>query len=66
MGTGFLGNNVIAQVGIVVRDIEKSSREFAEFFGIPVPTWVQTDPRDKAQTRTMMRVKQPPVRPPLS
>ncbi len=51
MGKGLLGNNVITQVGIVVRDIEKSSREFAEFFGIPVPAWVQTDTMDKAQTR---------------
>jgi len=48
MGTGFLGNNVITQVGIVVRDIEKSSREF---FGMHVPAWVQTDAMDKAQTR---------------
>lgn len=51
MDKGLLGNNVITQIGIVVRDIEKSSREFAEFFGIPVPTWVQTDALDKAQTR---------------
>ena len=51
MGTGLLGNNVITQIGIVVRDIEKSSREFAEFFGIAVPTWKQTDAMDKAETR---------------
>jgi methylmalonyl-CoA/ethylmalonyl-CoA epimerase len=50
MDNGFLGNNVITQIGIVVRDIEKSSKEFAEFFGVPVPKWVQTDPLDKAQT----------------
>jgi len=51
MDKGLLGNNVITQIGIVVRDIEKSSRNFAEFFGIPVPAWVQTDAMDKAQTR---------------
>jgi methylmalonyl-CoA/ethylmalonyl-CoA epimerase len=51
MGTGLLGNNVITQIGIVVHDIEKSSREFAEFFGIPVPKWVQTDALEKSQTR---------------
>ena len=51
MDKGFLGNNVIMQIGIVVRDVEKTSREFAEFFGIPVPKWSLTDPMDKAQTR---------------
>lgn len=51
MGKGFLDNNVITQVGIVVRDIEKTARDFAEFFGIPVPKWVLTDTVDKAQTR---------------
>jgi methylmalonyl-CoA/ethylmalonyl-CoA epimerase len=51
MEKGFLGGNVITQIGIVVRDIERSSRDFAEFFGIPVPRWKQTDTMDKAQTR---------------
>jgi methylmalonyl-CoA/ethylmalonyl-CoA epimerase len=51
MDKGLLGNNVITQIGIVVRDIEKSSRDFAGFFGIPVPKWTQTDTVDKAQTR---------------
>jgi methylmalonyl-CoA/ethylmalonyl-CoA epimerase len=51
MGTGLLGTNVVTQIGIVVRDIEKSSREFAELFGIPVPGWVLTDSVDKARTR---------------
>ena len=51
MDKGFLGNNVITQIGIVVRDIEKSSREFAAFFGLPAPKWILTDAVDKAQTR---------------
>jgi methylmalonyl-CoA/ethylmalonyl-CoA epimerase len=51
MDKGFLGNNRITQIGIVVHDIEKASREFAEFFGIPVPKWIQTDAVDTAQTR---------------
>ncbi len=51
MDKGLLGNNVITQIGIVVHDIEKASREFAEFFGIPVPSWHETDAEDKAQTR---------------
>ncbi len=35
--SGILGNNQIAQVGFIVRDIEKSKKVFAEFFGVPVP-----------------------------
>ncbi len=34
---GFLDNNQIAQVGFIVRDIEKSKKVFADFFGVPVP-----------------------------
>ncbi len=35
--SGILGNNQLAQVGFIVRDIEKSKKVFAEFFGVPVP-----------------------------
>ncbi len=35
--SGLLGNNQIAQVGFIVRDIEKSKKVFAEFFGVAVP-----------------------------
>lgn len=35
--SGILDNNQIAQVGFIVRDIEKSKKVFAEFFGVPVP-----------------------------
>lgn len=51
MAAGLLGTNVITQIGIVVRDIEASSRGFAEFFGIPVPAWKMTDGIEKARTR---------------
>jgi methylmalonyl-CoA/ethylmalonyl-CoA epimerase len=51
MDKGPLGNNVITQIGIVVRDIEESCRDFAGFFGIPVPKWTLIDTVDKAQTR---------------
>lgn len=34
---GILDNNQIAQVGFIVRDIEKSKKVFAEFLGVPVP-----------------------------
>jgi hypothetical protein len=50
MKTGLLGNNVVTQIGIVVRDIEASAREFAGFFGIPVPVPIVTDAVEKART----------------
>ncbi|MBE5808320.1 MAG: VOC family protein [Clostridiales bacterium] len=34
---GILGTSTLAQVGFIVRDIEKSKRVFAEFLGVPVP-----------------------------
>lgn len=37
---GILGNNQIAQVGFIVRDIEVSKQAFAKFFGVePPPTF---------------------------
>ena len=35
--SGIIGTNLITQVGFIVKDIEKSKRVFAEFFGIEVP-----------------------------
>ncbi|HME53795.1 MAG TPA: VOC family protein [Candidatus Lokiarchaeia archaeon] len=32
-----LGSNVITQIGIVVRDIDKSAAEYADFFGVKKP-----------------------------
>jgi catechol 2,3-dioxygenase-like lactoylglutathione lyase family enzyme len=37
---GILGTNVLTQVALVVRDIEKTKKKFAEFFGVPVPNTV--------------------------
>lgn len=34
---GILETNVVTQVGFIVRDIEKSKRKFAEFFGVEPP-----------------------------
>lgn len=45
-----LGTKVIAQIGILVNDIEKTSQAYADFFGIEKPNWVLTDTVDKAQT----------------
>ena len=34
---GIIETNTLTQVGFIVRDIEKSKKKFAEFFGVPVP-----------------------------
>ncbi|MCR4409476.1 MAG: VOC family protein [Candidatus Saccharicenans sp.] len=48
--TGPLGTDQVVQVGIVVKDIEKASRAYAEILGLDVPQWFLTDTVDKAHT----------------
>ncbi|UQZ82395.1 hypothetical protein SK3146_01552 [Paenibacillus konkukensis] len=62
MDTNLLGTQVIAQIGIVVRDIEKTSQAYADFFGVDNPGWSLTAAADAAQTeyrgqRTEARAK---------
>ncbi|OLS37207.1 VOC family protein [Bacillus sp. MRMR6] len=45
-----LGTNVIAQIGILVNDIEKTSQAYADFFGIEKPEWSLTDALERAKT----------------
>ncbi len=45
-----LGSDRIIQIGVVVKDIEKSSRAYAELLGIDVPKWELTDPVEKSHT----------------
>lgn len=47
---GPLGTDQVVQVGIVVKDIEKASRAYAEILGLDVPQWFLTDTVDKAHT----------------
>ena len=51
MATAGLGKPVVCQVGIVVRDIEKTARAYADVFGLPLPPVIVTDPLEKAGTR---------------
>jgi catechol 2,3-dioxygenase-like lactoylglutathione lyase family enzyme len=53
MEKNILGNNVVTQIALVVHDIEKTSQAYADFFGVPVPGWSWTDPREKAQTELL-------------
>ena len=46
-----LGTNITTQVAIVVRDIEATSRAWAELLGVDVPPWMLTDPAEKSHTR---------------
>lgn len=50
MDKNLLGNNVITQIGLVVRDIEKTSRAYADFFGVAKPDWFWTDGPEVAKT----------------
>ncbi|MBO7745936.1 VOC family protein [Paenibacillus sp. MWE-103] len=45
-----LGTNAVAQIGVVVHDIETASRAYAELLGIEPPAWFWTDAADKAKT----------------
>ena len=46
-----IGTNVICQVGLVVRDIEKTAKAYAAVFGMGMPNIIITDPEEKAHTR---------------
>lgn len=50
MSGNFLGNRVITQIGLLVRDIEKTSQAYADFFGVEKPNWFWTDVPEVAQT----------------
>ncbi|GLG02364.1 lactoylglutathione lyase [Alicyclobacillus hesperidum subsp. aegles] len=50
MDQGILGTKVIAQIGILVHDIEATSKAYAEMLGVEVPTWNWTDTADIAKT----------------
>lgn len=39
-----LGTRKVSQIAIVVRDIEKTSRAWAEVLGMEVPKWFATEP----------------------
>lgn len=45
-----LGTNIITQIGIIVKDIEKTSQAYADFLGVEQPPANWTDTVDKAET----------------
>jgi catechol 2,3-dioxygenase-like lactoylglutathione lyase family enzyme len=42
-----LGSTTVAQIAIVVKDIEAASRRYSEIFGLPVPNVIVTAPGDE-------------------
>lgn len=51
MGNPVLGTDLLCQVGILVNDIEKTSKDWAAFLGVPLPEIQVTDVMEKAQTK---------------
>ncbi len=49
--SNIIGSNIVAQIGVVVKNIEKSSRAYAELLGVEVPKWELTDPVEKSHTQ---------------
>ncbi len=61
-GKPFEGKKVV-QIGLVVHDVEKYARSYAEFFGVDVPKIIWSETEEKAKTLyhgkpTKARVKQ--------
>jgi methylmalonyl-CoA epimerase len=48
---GLLQNNVITQVGFIVKNVEKSKKKWAALFGIPVPPTVEAGDYKVTQTK---------------
>lgn len=48
--TKIFGKGVVTQIGLVMKDIEKTSKAYADFLGVEVPEWFFTDAVDKAHT----------------
>jgi catechol 2,3-dioxygenase-like lactoylglutathione lyase family enzyme len=41
---------VVTQIGIMVRDIERTAERYSQLFGVPIPPVIVTDGYDKART----------------
>lgn len=50
MGTNVLGTNVVTQIAIVVHDIEKTAKAYADFFDMDVPPISLTGTQEEAKT----------------
>jgi methylmalonyl-CoA/ethylmalonyl-CoA epimerase len=46
-----IGSSVVCQVGLIVRDIERSIEAYSRVFGLPKPNVIVTDGQESAHTR---------------
>ncbi|MCL6614094.1 MAG: VOC family protein [Firmicutes bacterium] len=46
-----LQEEAFSQIGIVVRDIERTAANYARLFNLPMPEIILTDPEEKAHTQ---------------
>ncbi|HTO21991.1 MAG TPA: VOC family protein [Candidatus Baltobacteraceae bacterium] len=51
MKKGILGTHTVMQVGLLVNDIEKTARVYADFLGLPMPKIQVTDVLEKSQAK---------------
>jgi len=49
--SGLLNTNAVIQVGLIVKDIEKTKKKWAEFFGVPVPATIDAGDYEITQTK---------------
>jgi len=48
---GIINTNVIIQVGLIVKNVEKTKKKWAAFFGVPVPPTVDAGEYKVTQTK---------------
>lgn len=53
MEKNLLGTNIVAQIGILVHDIEKTSQAYADFLGVEKPAYIVTGEYSEALTEYM-------------
>jgi len=51
MAKNYFGSGHMVQVGLVVRDIDKSAKAYAELFGVEVPEVIITGTEEEAHTK---------------
>ncbi|MBM3188283.1 MAG: VOC family protein [Chloroflexi bacterium] len=51
MSENVLGTNVVCQVAVVVRDVERAAKAWAAILGVEPPAWRLTDPAEKSHIR---------------
>lgn len=49
MGKNIIGTQVVTQIGLIVRDVQKTAQAYADFFGIDMPPIYETDGYDKSR-----------------